>query len=38
VAGVLWRIVVRGSTIQADTGDAAHSSTEDVAGSLLREP
>jgi magnesium transporter len=40
VTGVLliWRLVVRGSTIQADTGDAAHRSPEDVAGSLLREP
>ena len=41
VAGVLliWRLVVRGSTIQADTGDAAADrSPEGVAGSPLREP
>jgi magnesium transporter len=40
VAGVLliWRLVVRGSTIQADTGDPADRSPEGIPGSPLREP
>ena len=41
VAGVLliWRLIVRGSPVQADTGDAAADrSPEGVAGSPLREP
>ena len=41
VAGVLliWRLIVRGSPVQADTGDpAADRSPEGVAGSPLREP
>lgn len=40
VVGVIliWRFVVSGSPIQADTADAAHRSPGDVAGSLPREP
>ncbi len=40
VVGVIliWRLVVSGSPVQADTADAAHRSPGDVAGSLPREP
>jgi magnesium transporter len=34
---LIWRLVVRGSPVQADTADVAHRSLGDVAGSLPRE-
>jgi magnesium transporter len=35
---LIWRLVVRGSPVQADTADVAQRSPGDVAGPLRREP